>query len=69
MILLNVTNGFEYNCRLYTARRNNAEKSLGGEWYDFLKDNELQEGDTLRFDLPHPPTVLFVDIERANNLA
>ena len=69
MILLNVTNGFEYNWWLYTARRNKAEKSLGGEWYDFLKDNELQEGDTLQFDLPHPPTVLFVDIERNNKLA
>jgi len=59
MILLNVTNSFEYNCRLYTARRNNAEKSLGGEWYDFLKDNELQKGDTLRFDLPYAPKEVF----------
>jgi len=41
MILLNVTNGFEYNCRIHTAKRNNVEKSLGGEWYDFLKDSNL----------------------------
>jgi hypothetical protein len=69
MVLLDVSTGYVYNCRLITAKRNKAKKSLGGDWYDFVRDNKLQEGDRLVFDLDDPSTVLSVQIVPANDLA
>jgi hypothetical protein len=69
MQLLDVLTGHEYDCRLITAERNKAEKSLGGGWFQFVRDNHLQEGDMLLFDLGVPPTVLFVELVRRNDIA
>jgi hypothetical protein len=43
MWLLNVLTGQEYDCRPITAERNKAKKSLGGGWFQFVRDNHLQE--------------------------
>jgi hypothetical protein len=69
MQLIDVLTGQEYDCRLITVERNKAEKSLGEGWFQFVRDNHLQEGDKLLFDLGVPPTMLFVEVVRRNNLA
>lgn len=69
MMLVDVLIGEEYKCRLITAERYQHEKSLGGGWFQFVRDNRLQEGDKLLFDLGVPPTVLFVELVRMHNLA
>jgi hypothetical protein len=60
MTLENVETHKTYNCRVTTADRRNAEKSLGGEWFDFVIDRDLQESDNLIFDLEDPPTKMYV---------
>jgi hypothetical protein len=49
-----------YNCKVRTAGEGNAEKNLGGEWFNFIVDRDLQEGDRLIFDLEDPPTKMYV---------
>jgi len=69
MWLLDVLTGQEYDCRLITAERNRAGKSLGGGCFQYFRDNHLQEDDKMLFDLGVPPTVLFVEVVCRNNLA
>lgn len=60
MTLEDVETHKTYNCKVRTAGRRNAEKSLGGEWFDFVIDRGLQENDLLIFDLEDPPTKMYV---------
>jgi hypothetical protein len=60
MTLEDVETHKTFNCKVTTADRGNAEKSLGGEWSDFVIDRDLQEGDMLIFDLEDPPTKMYV---------
>jgi hypothetical protein len=60
MTLEDVETHKTYNCKVTTAGRGNAEKSLGGEWSDFIRDRDLQEDDKLIFDLEDPPTKMYV---------
>jgi hypothetical protein len=60
MTLEDVETHKTYNCKVRTADRRNAEKNLGGEWFDFVIDRGLQENDLLIFDLEHPPTKMYV---------
>lgn len=69
MMLVDVLTDEEYKCRLITAERYQHEKSLGGGWFQFVRDNRLQQGDKLLFYLGVPPTVLLVELVRRPNLA
>jgi len=60
MTLEDVETHKTYDCRIKTAGRRNAEKCLGGEWYDFVVDRGLEVNDKLIFDLEDPPTKMFV---------
>jgi hypothetical protein len=60
MTLEDVETHKTYNCKVSTADRRNAEKNLGGEWFDFVIERDLQENDLLIFDLEDPPTKMYV---------
>lgn len=60
MTLEDVETHKTYNCKVRTADMRNAEKKLGGEWFDFVIDHSLQENDLLIFDLEDPPTKMYV---------
>jgi hypothetical protein len=65
MTLEDVETHKPYNCKIRIAGRKNSEKSLGGEWFDFVMDRGLQELDILIFDLEEPPTKMYVQQVRA----
>lgn len=60
MTLEDVETQSTYNCKVTTTGRGNAEKSLGGEWSNFVIGCNLQESDRLIFDLEDPPTKMYV---------
>ena len=60
MTLEDVETHKTYNCKVRTADRMNAEKNLGGEWFDFVIERDLQENYLLIFDLEDPPTKMYV---------
>jgi len=49
-----------YNCKIKTFGRRNVEKSLAGEWFDYVMDRGLKENDKLIFDLEDPPRKMHV---------
>jgi hypothetical protein len=69
MTLEDVETHKTYVCKIRTAGRRNAEKSLCGEWFDFVKDRGLQEQDLLIFDLEEPPTKMYVQHVRVQSRA
>jgi hypothetical protein len=50
-----------YKCKIRTAGRRNAEKSMCGEWHKFVIDRGLKKDDKLIFDLENPPTKMWVE--------
>jgi hypothetical protein len=60
MTLEDVETHKTYNLEVMTADRRNAEKNLGGEWFDFVINRGLQENDLLNFDLEDPLTKMYV---------
>ena len=61
MELENVETHKTYRCKIRTAGRRNAEKSLCGEWFQFVMDRGLKENDKLFFDLENPPKKMWVE--------
>ncbi|CAJ2652084.1 unnamed protein product [Trifolium pratense] len=57
-------------CKISKAKRKNKinERYLTDGWYDWVRANNLREGDELRFQFDHPPDVLQVEIIRRKNL-
>lgn len=67
MLLVDVDTKKKYKCRLITSNRYRYEKYLGGEWYQFVKDCKLGEGDTLVFEFEKVPLKLSVMVVHPNH--
>lgn len=60
-------NGAVYECNIITSNRgvfSQNERFLSHGWYDFVRENNLREGDQLLFCLDKPTDNLFVRIIR-----